>query len=401
MNDVRVSIAPLTISCLTLFFVLAGPILALAPLGMAPLVISAGVVTVTLERIINHRWLRPSILAMCLSTIFLGWCVISLSWDIDPVDGAHKLLDLFLVFASSLLLLGVASQTNAAQRRWLAWAIVCGAAVGLVILAIETIFHFPLYRAVMGAGNPKLNDLLESKRSVDAMPLIVWPAALCLERLRRPWLGALLAVVFTVASFKLTASASEMAMLAGVAILVVATLSAVFARRLLMIGTLAVFVFIIPAAIVLYDAGGATSASLKYSARQRIEIWHFAAERALRRPFFGYGLDASRAMPNDGAVSLFQAPDKPIIPLHPHDAFLQIWLELGVVGALIVAAMLLSMLRSIGSWPSSAARFALPAYGAAAIVAGLAFGLWQVWWLATLAFGIIACRFVTTDQDYA
>jgi O-antigen ligase len=402
MNEGQPAAASLTISCLVVFFVLAGPVLALAPLGMAPLVIAASVVATMTERIVNRRWPRLSGSPLYLSALFLIWCAISLAWDINIRDGAAKLLALVVIFGSALVLLGIASKTAPEHRKRLAYALVSGAVIGLVLLAVETIFGFPIYRAVMGHGSPKLDDLLESKRSVDAMPLIVWPAALALERLRRPWLGALLAVAFTVASFKLTASASELAMLAGVALLGFASLWAVSARRVLIIGTLAAFVLIIPASIFLYDVGGATNPALKYSARQRVEIWHFAAEHALHRPLFGYGLDASRFMPNGGAVSIFQAPDKPIIPLHPHDAFLQIWLELGIVGVAVAAAILVSMLNAIRTWPPSAARFALPAYAAAAIVAGLAFGIWQVWWLATLAFGLIACRFVvTTDRDYA
>jgi O-antigen ligase len=402
MTDAQPQAASQTISCLAVFFVLAGPVLALAPLGMAPLVIAAAVVATMTERIVNRRWPRLSGPALYLCVLFLAWCAISLAWDIDIRDGGRKLRDLILIFGSALLLLGIASETAPEQRKRLAYALVFGGVIGLVVLAIETVFGFPIYRAVMGNSSPKLNDLLESKRSVDAMPLIVWPAALALERLRRPWLGALLAVAFTVASFRLTASSSEVAMVVGVALLGFAALWTALARRLLIAGTLAAFILIIPAAIFFYDEGGATAHVLKYSARQRVEIWHFAAEQALHRPLFGYGLDASRFMPNGGAVSLFQTPDKPIIPLHPHDAFLQIWLELGIVGVALAAAILIAMLNATRSWPVSAARFALPAYAAAAIVAGLAFGIWQVWWLATLAFGLIACRFVvTTDRDYA
>jgi len=55
---------------------------------------------------------------------------------------------------------------------------------------------------------------------------------------------------------------------------------------------------------------------------------------------------------------------------------------------------LLTTLRAIGRWPPASARFALAGYAAALVVAGLAFGIWQTWWMATLAFSIVAYRTV-------
>ena len=104
-------------------------------------------------------------------------------------------------------------------------------------------------------------------------------------------------------------------------------------------------------------------------------------------------------VPNDGEVSQFLGVGKPIIPLHPHNGYLQIWLEIGAVGVLIAGAMLLAMLRAIGGWPTKSARFALAGYAAALVVAGLAFGIWQTWWMATLAFSVAAFRIVATEPD--
>jgi len=243
----------------------------------------------------------------------------------------------------------------------------------------------------MGNSNPRLFDLVEAKRSVDALPAVVWTAALGLGRLRRPRLGLLLVLGFALASFRLTTSSATIAMVFSLGIFGLATWSPAAARRLLAGGTVAAFLLAIPLAILTYDAGGATAPFLKFSARHRVEIWHFAAEKSLDRPLFGHGFNSSRYVPNDGAVSAFQAPGKPVITLHPHDAFLQIWLELGLVGVTIVAAGALALALATRAWPSSAARFGLAAYAAAIVVAALAFGIWQTWWMATLGFGVAVC----------
>ncbi len=58
----------------------------------------------------------------------------------------------------------------------------------------------------------------------------------------------------------------------------------------------------------------------------RIDIWSFAVNKAAEKPWFGWGYEASR---------LFV----PIIPNHPHSPALQAWLELGVPGLVILAAL--------------------------------------------------------------
>jgi O-antigen ligase len=52
----------------------------------------------------------------------------------------------------------------------------------------------------------------------------------------------------------------------------------------------------------------------------RLNIWTFAADHVQSHPFRGWGLDASRTF-------------GPAIPLHTHNAQLQLWLELGAIGA--------------------------------------------------------------------
>ena len=73
--------------------------------------------------------------------------------------------------------------------------------------------------------------------------------------------------------------------------------------------------------------------------------------------------------------------------MHPHSASLQIWHDLGLIGALLCAALL-----AYGGWRLSRA-LANDRYAGAASAAVLAmFGLmanvgwsvWQEWWMATL-----------------
>ena len=76
----------------------------------------------------------------------------------------------------------------------------------------------------------------------------------------------------------------------------------------------------------------------------------------------------------------------PALPLHPHNAALQWWVELGAIGAVLGAAVALlatGALRRIPDPRSAATGVALLA--SAATVGCMSFGVWQSWWIAALA----------------
>lgn len=143
----------------------------------------------------------------------------------------------------------------------------------------------------------------------------------------------------------------------------------------------------------------------------RAMIWSFALDRLAERPVLGWGLDAARAIP--GADDNSSHPDclppetwglNQIMPLHPHNGVMHVWLELGVVGAFLGLGLILSTLRKAYALNSYRSLQALITGSAAAyfIIALLSFGVWQGWWIATLimtmAFIQMTCRMVRDLQ---
>ena len=115
---------------------------------------------------------------------------------------------------------------------------------------------------------------------------------------------------------------------------------------------------------------------------QRIGYWRRAVDWIWARPLPGWGLDASRAF-------------GPGIRLHPHDAALQVWMELGLIGAVaaaIVWASIFSGLSRPARTPAAAAAAATAtvylAFGA------VSFGVWQEWWLGLGALSALVCILV-------
>ncbi|MFT4090650.1 MAG: O-antigen ligase family protein [Asticcacaulis sp.] len=123
----------------------------------------------------------------------------------------------------------------------------------------------------------------------------------------------------------------------------------------------------------------------------RIDIWQFGADRLFEKPLLGWGFNTSR---NFGSEN---------IPLHPHNMPIQVGLELGYVGVVILALFWVLLVLRIGRGEEAAAPemqelqsldgpavvvkrdtrpYALATAAAFFTIACLSFGIWQEWWLA-------------------
>jgi O-antigen ligase len=116
------------------------------------------------------------------------------------------------------------------------------------------------------------------------------------------------------------------------------------------------------------------------SVYHRAAIWGFAAARIAEKPVLGWGMHAARSMPNAKETIGYGAE---LMPLHPHNGPLHLWLEFGLIGAVLGAALLagLALATDGPAWPRAIHTGLLLA---ALVVASVSYGLWQGWWLATL-----------------
>ena len=115
---------------------------------------------------------------------------------------------------------------------------------------------------------------------------------------------------------------------------------------------------------------------------QRLGYWGKAVEWIWARPLPGWGLDASRAF-------------GPGIQLHPHNAPLQIWMELGLIGAVAAAIVWASIFSGLSRPVRTPAAAAATATAVAYLIFGaVSFGVWQEWWLALGALSALACILV-------
>src|SRR6516162_10025749 len=130
-----------------------------------------------------------------------------------------------------------------------------------------------------------------------------------------------------------------------------------------------------------------TADAVKLSAGHRLWIWSFAGDHIAQRPLAGWGLDSSRSIP--GGKDLVR-PDEIWLPLHPHNAPLQLWLELGVPGAVLFALIvaLAWWVLTNAPWPPLFFAAAGGSLTTAFVGCFATYGIWQEWWLGTLWFSL-------------
>ena len=274
--------------------------------------------------------------------------------------------------------------------RLLAFALTALAA----LLIVDGLAGGQIYQAFKTfAGQPIRADLARRNVAQGAylIAVLVWPAATLLKREgRQPMVVALIGGVVG-ATVLFGADAPALALVKGAAAL---ALVAVFGRWAVLVLGGASAIYILAAPWVVAAAAGAglfarAKAYLPASWDQRLDIWAFAAARVCERPLIGWGLDASRTW-------------KGVLPLHTHDAALQIWLELGGVGAVLASAFVVFLF-----WVISRAREGVGYMGTASAtlvayltIGAISFGVWQEWWLATGALALCACAALKQAMAY-
>jgi O-antigen ligase len=248
-----------------------------------------------------------------------------------------------------------------------------GCAIFGVILLLEAASQAALYKTLRVFYAPMRADLAEARIGHSTYVLgAIWPLAALGARPR--WRGWLALAMFAGVAAAALAFGND----APVIGLVLAPVTALVVWRWPGLGpkllaSVAVALFLGMPAIVWAVRHFADYAALERAAPEtdamRLSYWSHAIDWIRLRPLRGWGLDASRVF-------------GPGIKLHPHNQPLQVWLELGVVGAVLAAAFWGVALVKLSRPTPSLRTAAVCACAAVYLLFGVNFGVWQEWWLA-------------------
>jgi len=376
------------------------PIIAyLGNLGFASMVALVGIGSLVLL----GRRAKPSI-GVGLLFLLLVWALVSMSWSpalpvhpdfhryktVESITGLKLPFELALYAAFVMALRRVSDE--AAARATLIMA--AGLAAVVVLLVIEALNGAALYQWIKAHAHQKTRPDLALRnvaRGCYVATLLFWPLALRLRRAHQPAILAVLTggLIISSAIFKVDAPMLALA------------LSSLVFLAVQRLGRAPIYILI--AGAVIYFALAPLVAHLvtgllhphelpgqigKASWAERLDIWRFVSGEIYANPIKGWGLDASRAWPND-------------IPLHPHDAALQLWLELGVLGPFLAALFwgwLLLRIAAMVEGDRNMAAAAAASASAYLTIGALSFGVWQEWWLALGALAVATCGWVAASR---
>jgi len=347
----------------------------------------------------------PRTVALALAALLL-WALASLAWADD--DWAR--FDLWLQIAglnlAGMVGLVAARGLDAGGRRRVETAMIVAAIGFTVLFAIELAAGGWLSRSAVALWNaatpwtsapPTSGNLLGRGSAILAG--FAWPAAVAVRR-RLGWgaVGAFLGAVGVLMWLQ--------PMLAAFVAFVCAALVAAITLRwprlalvLLALGLVTANIGVVrlsETVVARYEAGTPVP-DLPGSWRERFHILAFAVDKIGERPLLGWGFDASRRVGQD-VVGPFDG--NRAIPLHPHNGWAQLWLELGVVGAILglalVGLVLLAAAR-VRAGDRLVTAAALGACVAYLVVGNISYGVWQSWWIANawltaLAIGAIGTK---------
>ena len=347
----------------------------------------------------NGKFVRPDrVTTIFLTALFID-AAISVQWTTDPARAMYDLVVLLILGIVSLQIsAGTARMAPAVAEKLLRW-FVAAYFFTILCVALDICFNVAVQRAFLRLSWLVYLDKSAADRGCFVGLLLLWPViSYCWQqRWRIPAVGLWL-LVGILMLFSNTA-AGRLAFAVSTLAAAVACVSPRAMRMIYAVVIVTGMVIAVPVAQVAQGYAMDHFHHINSSFAQRLEIWEFTAKRFLEKPWLGWGFDSARAIPNMGEHSRYLYPTDSIIPMHPHDWFLHVLLELGVIGAGLMAALWLWWLSQTANLSRAVQPAALASYAVVIVIGAFSIGIWQSWWLSALVLVSIVVQLLSRQAE--
>lgn len=328
---------------------------------------------------------KPDTTLTAIAILSLGLMTLSIGWSVSPDLSIHESARLATVFLP-LILLTCPTVIEKAHSKFLFPVMALAVILGALALGVELKLGGPLQK-LFHHGQAELTKYNRGLTYVIllAFPVMAWirsqnsafpfPTSAHSSRFKRSEIMLALFIIALLFPAGLTESRSgKLALIAGLAITLTATMNHRFISRTLMF---------LPALLVswpfaartlflkFYDKLGEIPASWQH----RMEIWDYMSWRILEKPWLGWGIGTSHILP-------FQQPhgdlyEYAIAPApHPHNAITELWAELGLPGLALGLVFAYWALKKATRLSPTLVPFALGAWTAAVCLSLIAYNFW-------------------------
>jgi len=326
--------------------------------------------------------------------LFMLWALLSTLWspyEADILGGNASVL--FALVLALLFVPFVFLKLPETQKSILIWTVIGAGLVGVLLLLIDGAsgFALSLWGDPVAPGEDPIRRRGDAEMNLGRGQVsyvqLLWPiAALLAVRVKQGWILALLAFV----GLMLSAHFNDLIIVIPTAILA-GVFAGVAAWRPKWGLTLA-FVLAISSLAFAPVLGWISSLvdvelmrKIPLSWEHRLRMWGYSWELIRQAPLIGHGFDSARVFED----LTFRAPDGrdiTVMSMHPHNIGLQIWLETGVIGVVLIVGFLAALLKTVlRTCLHSAQAFAASGLIATIATSGAAtVGVWQHWWWALI-----------------
>jgi O-antigen ligase len=358
--------------------------------SMAPIFISGAILMSVAWMIENKRltpYLNLSITAPIIALLL--YCALSLLWTLDQGAACSKYLRLLLFFIPLLSICGIFQTFTKAQYGRILLALSLGLLCGVAVYFSEYYTQQKLFFTFYN-GDYKPSDVIQNKTLYMFFLMLLPAAYYCYMNMKNKHMllmgGILIIAVPILIWISMNSSMRIITFITGLGIIVSFYLPH-YIMRYLVGGMIILTILTAPIfAQSLRNIDGIMETDLSNALKSRIEIWDFTARRAIEKPVLGWGVKSSPFIPDRGEVSVLYKIKEPIRHLHPHNGVLQIWLELGLVGVVILLSFLYALWRRIGAIrDENVMKFSILALAVGFLYVLPSFGIWQTWFMSTLA----------------
>ncbi|MBN8646349.1 MAG: O-antigen ligase family protein [Caulobacterales bacterium] len=265
-------------------------------------------------------------------------------------------------------------------------AIIAGFGILSILLALEAIDHYRMYRM----ANPNIGDKsLEFNlgRAAYIALIMFWPTLLALQNLGADKKYSVFAFVIT--GFIATQFGIDLNMIMFVGVGIAVLIATKFPKVVLSFVTFIAISLVILAPPIYSKtailAKNLLGDNLPMSYGRRADMWLYASEKIKEKPIFGWGLDGAR---NFQEKVNYAGYEWAAIQMHPHSAPLHIWLEGGIIGATLVSLIILMgyflVLRSKKLSGKNAWAY-IGLYSTILFGWSLSYSIWEQWlWAVTI-----------------
>ncbi|MDP9196748.1 MAG: O-antigen ligase family protein [Pseudomonadota bacterium] len=323
----------------------------------------------------------PTLLPACL--LLLVTCLLGGGADLEQLyDNARLPARTAGAMLAGFMTWMVVRDLDERTRRqvWIVTGVSMAAA--LFLFSLDVLDHGLVQKILLHLNLIGEINMTRTNRGAVVLAILVWPVMGWLWPRRKVLALGLLAwtAVITILS---ESGAAVMALVAGTAFLLAGHISFRWFCRLVLAGALAALALM---PWIVQEAYALAHGTWLMSWRPgtigaRLEVWSFVAEKIMEKPLSGWGMDAGRLFTIPFMESFHGKSYKFV---HPHNAPLQVWLDLGVAGVLAAGIFLVAVFRKIMPLDNRQGPRVLALVGATLTVMCVNVNLWSASWLGLL-----------------